>query len=147
MKANPFCPSALTSANFSLIRAVPFPVSPPNSFLIRSSVSEMTSTTSAMGELRDFDNIICIFGLNSDLKRVPSPMTRHESFGDKEIRPVPGLPSSAARATGTLQRLSPLVASRVQDTYCYPFGERRSQQPFASCSSQRLKMQLDDEFP
>lgn len=78
-----------------------FPSSFPNSAFNLNSVSEMTSRTSAERECNDFGSVICIFGLNSERNRVPSPSTRQGASLDRRTRPVPGFVLSDARATGT----------------------------------------------
>lgn len=103
--SRPSTPPLRSSRSFSLIRAVPFPLSPPNSRFTLSSVSEVTSITSAIAELTDFGSRICIRGESSVRNLVPSPNTRHGSSGESQTRPVPGSATSAARATGTMWKI------------------------------------------
>lgn len=127
----------------SLIFAVPFPLSPPNSRLIESSVSERTSLTSATEEFTDFGSIICIFGENSFVNCVPSPKTRQGSLGDSHMWPAAGFAESAARATGT-RRIYVHESTHIGycKTHCYPWGERRNRPIFSPCFLQQSRTEL-----
>ena len=135
--SSPLIPSDLSSASFSLIWAVLFPLSPPNSLLMRSSVSDITSLTSATAELMPLGSIICIRGSKSDKNVVPSPKTTQGSSSDSRIRPVPALAASAARSTGTghpsLDICNELVL--VQHTTVHHSGEKSN--PFPSHAGSR----------
>src|SRR6266498_619542 len=114
---------------------------------MRSSMSDITSLTSATAEFTHFGSIICIRGSKSDKNVVPSPKTTQGSSSDSRIRPVPAFAVSTARSTGTEYcNLDTCNKTEVGATYYYSSSGRKIQPISSSYLQLQSRMIHVDAF-